>query len=851
MKRCQRVTSLSYLERGDVLFEYEEAARWLTVDRLLSAFTEFTGNGPIAGWVVTAVGLNLSVALGVGFASKVVGRTIEATTLVAPDDTISYVYARFDDSEILDIGEMDPEYSATDVEIAIGSSLPANCAHIATVTATSGLVTIEQQDYLTLLGDLLEDALEEFYAHVHDGSPVPKVDLSDHVTGLLDGSHLSSIDGSLITGTVSLDAVPLLNHIGLWYFPLEVTKEFLTTEDYLVYDFEGVWPVGAIPTVWRNSVVVDQSEYAYDQDTRTITFLVKQNIGAEIEVATEYKEYSADITIGGREDVTFVVYKNGKRVTNYTVEIGDDVVTYLFSTNNESTDELLVCARNYFLTGAEPDHTTVDDGVSELDTYLGLNESEIVGLIVSQDKIAQDHISSIDYDNLLLFTFGVDEYDDGLSTIPEPDVVNKYVEIPAGSINDLYPEWEDGEHNRTREVSGNLELDIRGAAINLVIDQSDSMSTSDPTNIRIDAAKELVTLFMEKVPGTLFNVIGFSSEVTRYTDEWTSDVDIIFDAIDQCATLIEFTNYRDAVVLAAECFDEVDMEYCKATVLLTDGVQFHWAGVEMNHTVQDGIDLHIAASPPFDTPIYSVGLGSAVSKTDLLQYSRGTGGVFFFCASAEAMDELGDFILYGDDSKPRIIFSSGHWMCEHDFTDDRKVLSVAVSPSVPTGCVVKLGYSYSEEGKVWSREVVGGELANIDVVARYWRFYVHLYGYGGNSPSVPGLTVEYVEPSPVELWLNPVNTDVPLFECLFTAIVEPYPESANVELAVHHSGALTWDSCDYITKFRGDAPYNLWRSIVESAHYGSFRFVVRFTNLNDDVMRVHDFSIMYSKRGVY
>jgi hypothetical protein len=197
------------------------------------------------------------------------------------------------------------------------------------------------------------------------------------------------------------------------------------------------------------------------------------------------------------------------------------------------------------------------------------------------------------------------------------------------------------------------------------------------------------------------------------------------------------------------------------------------------------------------------------------------------------------------------MFSSGRWETEVEFDDVRKVESLDITTTLPEGCKVYVGYQYSSNNVNWSTEViVEGDVA-IGSVGKYWKFTLYLSGSELISPEVISAVVNYIEPSAFYLWLNSANCPKPIFEALFQAVITPYPETAITELAIWHGGNYEWANCDYVCRYRGGTPYNLWRAIVQSEHYEECAFVLKFSNLGGEPMRVHDFSIGYNYRGVY
>lgn len=863
MIRCKNLRSLSYLEPTGILFEWEELVRWYTVDLLLAQFSEYTGNGIITGWVVTSVsGLTISVGAGSGFASGVYCRTTTPTELVLPDDSTVYIYSRYDGSERVNVGEASPEYSPDAVTITYGVAYEDYSAHIAKVVTAGGTVTS-----ITQVSAI--QAIEEFYnigkaiidAHEHDGTGCALVDIATDVTGLLPGTMIDEVPASKITGEIGSSHIPTLDHRGLWDYPAIVSpKEFLFTKDYYTYHVTEAWEAGTVPTVWRNGSAVSSSEYTYDQAARTITFVVQQDIGAEIEAATSYTTYTLDVDVTSRT-VSYSVYVNGSAVSSgYTVSQTEDTVTIVFDTARSPSDSVSLVVFGYYLTDVGSDlHFELDNTISKFDVQAALHGSTAYTEVALSALLADRHRyqSFISEGRIAghtgeyrAFTFGVDSYDTDLSTIPEPDTELKSVTVPWYGYREDGFEWDEGTFFGVYNDEGTLRLSTRPVSLVILVDTSGSMQINDPTDIRVAAMKQLVSDLVDSVSSIEVAVIGFSSTYSQKTT-WTSDQSTINAALDACADTEGETDYLGALlnalsVLRIKKTAEVGSTY-KMAVLVTDGEQT----VDTTTVVDDITDQYTAIESPLSSPIYCVGISDNVDPSDLLELSRDTNGVFFYCASAENMSNLAQYILSGDGSNMLDQLHTGYW--EYLWDPGRYVYleKINITAIIPDGCAVWVEWEGSNDNKTWTdvrKRQVTGDWVTIQEGYSYWKFRIVLQGTETDSPYVSDGSLVYPERVSHEFWSVEYTHSEHIFEAQ-GMLVASIPTGCTVYFGIWQGGELTWGNCNTISVWNSEGLIR--RGLITESIAGPYRIVLRLVNDSSSDTVLHDWSVLLNTKGAW
>ncbi len=188
-----------------------------------------------------------------------------------------------------------------------------------------------------------------------------------------------------------------------------------------------------------------------------------------------------------------------------------------------------------------------------------------------------------------------------------------------------------GSSSTTTVTGGNVE-------VVLLIDESGSMSSSDPSGIRKDVAKELV----DKI-GTSDKaaVVGFDSYV-RVIADFTSDKDVLKSAIDSVYAS-GGTYMYDGIDTSLNLFGEKNGT-TRYIVLLTDGDSMDYASGYATVAAEKGVS------------IYTVGLGSYVNEMELQGIADATGGKYYFAETPE------DLVGVYEEITETIITGGGTWV---------------------------------------------------------------------------------------------------------------------------------------------------------------------------------------------
>ena len=187
-----------------------------------------------------------------------------------------------------------------------------------------------------------------------------------------------------------------------------------------------------------------------------------------------------------------------------------------------------------------------------------------------------------------------------------------------------------GGSTTTTVVGSNLEIVF-------LIDESGSMSWSDPTRIRADVAKELT----DHLGSTDKAAVVAFDDGTRILTDFTNDKDVIKTAIDQVGDYGGTDMYL-GLEKSFELF-EGTATASRYIVLLTDGDSY-------------GYFDYATAATEKNVVIYTVGLGSDVNATELEEIATTTGGKYYF---ADAPEDL--FEIY-EEITETIVNSGGTWV---------------------------------------------------------------------------------------------------------------------------------------------------------------------------------------------
>ncbi len=167
------------------------------------------------------------------------------------------------------------------------------------------------------------------------------------------------------------------------------------------------------------------------------------------------------------------------------------------------------------------------------------------------------------------------------------------------------------------------------------IDSSGSMSTSDPSDLRIDAAKLFVASILGEKPTSQFNIYDFGyssngtfSDTRQLTADWTSDQTTIDAAIDQVVASGGTPLYDSIYEILQKFTTEKDASsYQRAMLVLSDGSPNSYT------YEQDVYDYSVANN----IPINSVSLGSGSYEQNMKDLADETGGVYTKAVDAASL----------------------------------------------------------------------------------------------------------------------------------------------------------------------------------------------------------------------
>ena len=205
MPNYSPVYRLPFLKPGEVVTEAMERTRYMTIDRQLEALFTFLGDGVMTGWnIIQHPDKNDSIILqpGSGVADSIAVATnieYEFALTHAGSDTVYYVYIHTSTkTPYTAAGEVLASQTVFDTPsyLILGT---------ATVNDQGKVINIDMSESsgrseLTFLSYLISS----ISAHVHTGAPGEpgKIDLYNHVKGVLSAAHLEDLPASKITSGI-------------------------------------------------------------------------------------------------------------------------------------------------------------------------------------------------------------------------------------------------------------------------------------------------------------------------------------------------------------------------------------------------------------------------------------------------------------------------------------------------------------------------------------------------------------------------------------------------------------------------------------------------------------------------
>lgn len=208
MPKVTPVYRLPYILQGERLTEAVERTRWLAIDRQLEAIFTFMGDGVIAGWDLTVtpnVKNSVTLSPGSGVINSVAASTsanVKISNLTSGDsfgNVVNYIYARL-------LGTTpytaQAEFTSSTIIVETRDYLLLGTA---TVDSSGNVISIDISEASGRQElSLIRFVLSLISQHVHTGQPgePDKIDLQNHVKGVLSAANIEDIDASKITSGV-------------------------------------------------------------------------------------------------------------------------------------------------------------------------------------------------------------------------------------------------------------------------------------------------------------------------------------------------------------------------------------------------------------------------------------------------------------------------------------------------------------------------------------------------------------------------------------------------------------------------------------------------------------------------
>lgn len=183
-------------------------------------------------------------------------------------------------------------------------------------------------------------------------------------------------------------------------------------------------------------------------------------------------------------------------------------------------------------------------------------------------------------------------------------------------------------YSATAKVCGNITTQAGDLRAMLTLDATGSMSSSDPNQLRADAAKQFIQDMHSKASTGQAAVSSFDTSTSptgsylaiKVYQNLTSDTALLDKAVDSATFDGGATNLWDAGVDSVQYFQDQNVTSPnKVAVLLTDGAD--------NSSSKTPADV-ISAANAAGVTIYTIGLGDYVDAQDLIDVASGTNGTY-------------------------------------------------------------------------------------------------------------------------------------------------------------------------------------------------------------------------------
>jgi hypothetical protein len=179
--------------------------------------------------------------------------------------------------------------------------------------------------------------------------------------------------------------------------------------------------------------------------------------------------------------------------------------------------------------------------------------------------------------------------------------------------------------------------EFKGISVAVLLDSTGSMTTNDPSRLRVDAAKRLIQKLKLHAQDQAA-ILEFSRGITptsgflaaRLLQDFTNDESLLEMAIDKVAAH-GATPFYDALLDAIELIFSGNLP-APAIVVLTDGLENASRFGNLENVVNEANRKKV--------PIFPIGLGKNIDFTKLQELARRTGGTFASALNANQLSVI-------------------------------------------------------------------------------------------------------------------------------------------------------------------------------------------------------------------
>lgn len=367
---------MPYLERGDILYRSDELQRWTALDANMGMVGVVTESGVVNGLDLTYAAESGTIVVSPGrYCSNSYWYTTTGNSYVSVvEDTnyTLYAYSYELSNEATDGSGV--HYITNHPTFGVSeTSIPTGAVDLGRVIVVDEVATLDPttRKILSFGGRGLDNNYAKISNHIHDGS-CPKIDLENHVTGILDQAYIGRIPGSKVdTGTLDNIALAGISHVGRVKEPFQFTTQATvpTNSDYTIYYTEA-WTGDYV--ICKNGVAVSDSDIvSVTKEDGKIVFSASNSSSDEITVITDFKTLYTPIG-SWDSDKTVAVYKNSHLASPSDYMVIPESAQVKFTQAIAYTDivEVTIYGANVINVGNNT-HDDIDYWIGENSSYMG------------------------------------------------------------------------------------------------------------------------------------------------------------------------------------------------------------------------------------------------------------------------------------------------------------------------------------------------------------------------------------------------------------------------------------------------------------------------------------------------